>query len=83
MQLSSNRLVASEVIQYIMTGIIALLQSSSLDKVQEVIVMTNVDVDGRCYLRERVADRLCKTNGSTSCYSKKQNYPTFPRFEPH
>ena len=29
----------------ILTGIIALLQSSSLDKVQEIIVMTNVDVD--------------------------------------
>ena len=47
----------------------ALLRRSSLDKVQEVIVMTNVDVDGRCYLRERVTDRLCKTNRSTSCYS--------------
>ena len=41
-----------------MTGIIALLQSSLLDKVQEVMVMTNVDVNGRCYLRERVTDRL-------------------------
>ena len=53
-----------------MTGIIALIQSPLLDKVQEVSVMTNVDVDGRCYLRERVTDRLCKTYRSTSCYSK-------------
>ena len=51
---------------------IALFQSSSLDRVQEVIVMTNVDVDGRCYLRERVTERLCKTNRSTSRYSKKE-----------
>ena len=55
-----------------LTGIIASLQSSSLDKVQEVIVVTNVDVNGRCYLRERVTDRLCKTNRSTCRYSKTE-----------
>ena len=43
-----------------MTGKIALLQTSSLDKVQEVIVMTDVDVDGRCYLRERVTNYCAK-----------------------
>ena len=61
---------------------IALLQSSSLDKVQEVIVMTNVDVDGRCYLRERVTDRLCKTNRYTSCYSKNRIIPRFLDLNP-
>ena len=61
---------------------IALLQSSSLDKVQEVIVMTNVDVDGRCYLRESVTDRLCKTNRFTSCYSKNRIIPRFLDLNP-
>ena len=48
MQLSSNQLIliASKVVQYIDRN----NSISSLDKVQEVIVMTNVDVDGRCYL---------------------------------
>ena len=61
-----------------MTGIMALLQSSSLYKVQEVIVITSVDVDGRCYLRERVADRLCKTNS----YSKNRIIPRFLDLNP-
>ena len=60
----------------------ALLRSSSLDKFQEVIVVTNVDVDGRCHLRERVTDKLCKTNGSTSCYSKKRIIPWFLDLNP-